>query len=140
MKTITRSEAIEHLRPELLDLVENGHSLCEVAAEFGFFCGGFSRWTFEELKERFPWIMRAEPNLDRRGLEQRADEWLMHLQDTAAGKLPCDVLCGTARATPCHGWDEFYEAELARYCSELCGETVRVVPDGTLGADGTVHA
>jgi hypothetical protein len=132
MRNVTREEAVELLRSALVDMVDDRRSLCQVASERGIFCRGFSQWTFPELRERFPWIARLEPDLDRERFEKRANQWMLHRQFCKSGRLPCDVPAEARRCKPCHGWDEFYEAELAAFCSEICGEQVRVVPESMI--------
>ncbi len=127
MKILTRSQAIADLRRELLRLVDENTSLCRVAARRGLFCNGFGRWSRAELELRFPWLL-APATGSRAELERRADRWQLASQDWRAGRLPCD-LGMKGRASPCSGWDEFYESELAQFHRELVGEDVRVVPD-----------
>lgn len=129
MKELTRTEAIERLRGALLPLLDDHTSLCRLAAERGIFCRGFSQWSDDQLRERFPWFERFEHGLSRTDLEQRANTWLLHRQHLGSGRLPCDVPVGEGRPVPCWGWDEFYEAELADFVSELSGEEVCVRPD-----------
>jgi len=129
MKDISRSEAIRHLREHLTTRLDGSHSLCHVAGEERIFCGGLAQWSDEELYERFPWIDRFRPVRTRAELLQRIDQWLLHRQHLPSGRLPCDVADCQGHAKPCHGWDEFYEGELGRFCRELLGEEVRVVPD-----------
>jgi len=128
MRTIPRSQAIENLRRELLKLVDEESSLCLVAARRGIFCKGFGQWPREELERRFPWILRREPEGTRADVERQANRWQLGRQDPRRGQLPCDVV-SDHRSFPCGGWDEFYESELATFHRELCGESVRVVPD-----------
>ena len=134
MRNVTREEAVELLRSALVDMVDDRRSLCRVASERGIFCRGFSQWTFSELKERFPWIARLEPDADRERFEKRANQWMLHRQFCKSGRLPCDVPPDARRCHPCHGWDEFYESELVAFCSEICGEEVRVVPRSVLAS------
>lgn len=128
MRHLTREEAIGLLRYVLLRWVDDRQSLCKVASDQGIFCRGFSRWTFPQLMKRFPWITEQEPGIDRETFEKRANQWMLHRQFPRSGRLPCDVPAATRCAKPCHGWDEFYEPKLAAFCSELCGEDVRIVP------------
>ncbi len=128
MKTIARSQAIEALRGELLKLVSEGRSLCLVAARRGLFCGGFARWSDEELAQRIPDGPQAGPGDTRAELERQANRWQLGLQDARTGRLPCDG-DGACHSRLCAGWDEFYEGELAGFYREMCGEEVRVVPD-----------
>jgi hypothetical protein len=128
MKTIARSQAIEGLRRELVKLVSDGRSLCLVAARRGLFCGGFERWSAEQLALRIPDGLQAGPGITRAELERQANRWQLGLQDAPTGRLPCDG-DGACLSRLCAGWDEFYEGELAGFYREMCGEEVRVVPD-----------
>jgi len=129
MKTISRSQAIEMLRREFLKLVDEDCSLCLVAARRGIFCNGFGRWDDAELAKRFPWILHREPGCSRSQVEHQANRWQLGAQSIPEGRLPCDVE-HRPHSLPCAGWDEFYEKELAQFYLEMCGEEVRVVPDG----------
>jgi len=129
MRTLTRSQVIEDLRVELLKLVDDEHSLCLVAARRGLFCNGFGRWERGELERRFPWILEREPRPTTDEIACQANHWQLGAQDVRAGRLPCDVEGGPS-TLPCSGWNEFYEADLARFYLEMRGEEVRVVPDG----------
>ena len=135
MRRITRTQAIEDLRAVLLGRIDEGNSLCRVVSREGIFCRGFSRWTARELERRFPWVVRREPDLGREHLELEANSWQLGAQDQSTGRLPCDVHAGNAAHSPCAGWDGFDERELARFHEELCGEAVRVVPDGATGPE-----
>lgn len=127
MRTISRSQAIADLRRELLKLVDEEHSLCLVAARRGIFCNGFGRFETVDLAERLPGSV--PPATERVEIERRANAWLSELQDLRAGRLPCDH---EGRSSLCAGWEEFFEAELARFYLEMLGEEVRVVPDSLL--------
>ena len=128
MKTLSRSQAIADLKREVLKLVDSEHSLCQVAARRGILCNGFARFDTVELAEYVPW--RLPSGTGRAEVERQANHWLAALQDVEAGRLPCDE--GVARGRMCAGWEEFFEGELARFHREMCGEEVRVVPDGLL--------
>jgi hypothetical protein len=131
---LSRSEAIQDIREMLLCLVDDDHSLCEVVSRAGIFCGGFSQWDFDELKHRFRWIAAEKPNIDRAEFERLANRWLLTHQWASYGRLPCDRFA-QARAS-CAGWNDFYEADLARYYEQLFGERIQVVPDGLKSGDG----
>jgi hypothetical protein len=128
MRTITRSQAIQDLRRELLKLVDQENSLCQVAARRGLFCNGFGRWSTEELQRDVDAFSTGEPEPTRAEVERQANLRMLALQDVRAGRLPCDVGPG-CRSPFCAGWDEFYEGELARFHREMLGADVRVVPD-----------
>jgi hypothetical protein len=126
MLPITRNEAIFGIRRAVLALVDDDHSICEVAAKLGIFCGGFRRFSDEALVERYAWLASRAP--DRPALEKLANRWQLAQQIACNAELACDVQ--TAAHDTCRGWDGFSDHELAGFYSELCdGEEVFVVPD-----------
>ena len=130
MKTITRSQAIADLRSKLLGLTDDEHSICEVAARMGIFCGGFAQWTFRELKQRHPTIVRSRPHVTRKELEELANRWQLARAYVKDEGLACDVQQGEEQGRhTCQGWNEFDERELAEYYRQLCHEEVEVAPD-----------
>jgi hypothetical protein len=128
MKEISRHQAIENIRSALWELMDGEDSVCKAVTDRAVFCGGFSQWSFEELKQRFSWYVRYKPGIDRARLERFANTWQRSRQHRPSGRLSCDVPLGRLRNSPCAGWEEFYEADLARFHHELCGEEVQVVP------------
>ncbi len=129
MNTIKRGEAIRLLKEKCLSLVDDEHSLCEVAARRKVFCGGFSQWTFGELKERYDWIVARNPRITRAELEELANRWQLARQFVSDCNLSCDNQLGETHHQTCKGWDEFKNEELALYCKELCDRELQVVPD-----------
>lgn len=133
MKTITRSQAIQDLHLELLKLVDEQSSLCQVAARRGLFCNGFERWSDEELEQRIPWEWQGEGKKTRAELLRLVNLWMLGLQNLRAGRLPCDLEAdGQCRSPFCGGWEQFSESELGQFHSELCGEEIQVVADAAL--------
>jgi len=133
MRTITRNQAIRELRPELRRLVESDASLCSAVARRDVFCRGFAQWSLRELRARFPRIAAQHPDADREAFVALADRWVASRCAAEQGRLPCDVAALHRDESPCAGWDDLYEAELGSSVGELCGEAVRVVPDGLRG-------
>lgn len=129
MKTITRTQAIHDLRAALRPLVDHETSLCAAVARRRIFCRGFDQWSLAELRERYPWLAERHPDADRETFLELANHWQCCRQGVEHGRLPCDVAPRHRGSSPCAGWEDFYEAELARFHGELCGEAVRVVPD-----------
>jgi len=125
MHTITRLEAIDRLRGKLLQLTDEEHSACEVASEKGLFCRGFSQWTFEELKERYWWLVKSRPNIDRAELERLANIWQVARCTVMDTSLACDTQL--SEHDTCKGWDEWDNVALADYIDELCHERVMVI-------------
>lgn len=127
MPTLTRSETIEALSRRFLELVDDDHSICEVAAHGGFFCGGFAQWTFEQLKQRYNWIADRRPDITREELEKMANAWQLARRQTHAVPLACDVQ--SREHDTCKGWDEWDNEDLAHFYKQLDGADIEVVPD-----------
>jgi hypothetical protein len=128
-KTITRSAALALLRKKCVALVDEEHSLCQVASRLHILCGGFSQWTSAELRQRYDWIARSRPGITRRALEDLADRWQLARQFALDQELSCDVQLREHRHRICEGWDGHTDEDLARFCAELTDEAYRVVPD-----------
>jgi len=130
MRTMGRKEAIEAVRREVLKLVDDDHSVCEVAGRLGIFCRGFRQFSDEELARRFDWIVKRRSPKTREELEAHANRWQLARQLVQNKALACDVQLADRDA--CDGWDTFSNTELARFHEQLCGEKVEVVDDGSL--------
>jgi len=128
-RSITRTEAIELLRKKCVALVDDEHSLCEVAARLHILCGGFSQWRFGELKERYDWIAKRRPRITRRELEGLANRWQLARQFVLDERLSCDSQMQEKAHPVCRGWAEHSDEDLARFCKELTGEEIVVRPD-----------
>jgi hypothetical protein len=123
----TRVEAIVELRTALLDLCGEGRSMCRVAAERGIFCRGFGRWPEREFHERWKLLIGVSTHLSRAQMERLADIWQLGEQLQHRVALICDAQ--TMFPGACRGWDEFSNADLARFCGEILERPV-VVTDG----------
>ena len=80
MQRMNRRQVIDALRAKLLTLVDDQHSMCEVASRLHLFCGGFSQWKTHELKERHAWIAKNRPGITRKELEDLANRWQLARQ------------------------------------------------------------
>ena len=129
MKTLTRTQAIALLRTRCLELVDEEHSLCEVASRRHSLCGGFSQWKTGELRKRFDWIVRKRPGIRRRELEDVANRWQLARQFALDEPLACDAQARENHHPICGGWDGFSDEDLARFCAESTGEPHHVVAD-----------
>ena len=127
MKTLTRRAAIAALRSRLSELADDEHSVCEVAARKGIYCHGFSQWSFEELKDRYWWLVDQRPGISRAELERLANIWQLGRQALFGTKSACDTQ--SLEHDTCKGWDEWDDEALARFVQELLGEPVAVVPN-----------
>lgn len=128
MKTITREAAIEALRRRFLELTDDEHCMCSVAAELHVFCGGFSQWKSHELRQRYDWLLARNPRMTRAQLEDLANRWQLARQFVHDTPLSCDTQ--TMEHDTCRGWDGFTDEQLAEHMQQLCGEEVRVVAGG----------
>ena len=122
-EVLRREEAIARLRCELLKLSDGEHSMCEVAARLGIFCRGFRRWPDSEFLRLWMRTMGQSTHLDRAQLERLADVWQLTEQLRLRIPIACDA---TRTCGPCRGWNEFSNADLARFCADLLGQDVAI--------------
>ena len=120
-----RAEAISHLRGELLAMTDEDHSLCQVAAERRIFCNGFRRWNDAEFDRVWKRFIGRSTHLSRAQMEEYANLWELAEQVRRRVSLACDAQ--TASCGPCRGWNEFSNADLARFCNDVLGVNVDVV-------------
>lgn len=128
MRTITRDRAISEIRGELMKLVDDDHSMCQVAADHHIFCGGFAQWTFRELKQRYPQIVRSRPRILPEELRDLANRWQLARQTALGEKLACDAQERETTNRMCGGWSEFDDAQLASFHASVCHEEVQIAP------------
>jgi hypothetical protein len=120
--TISRPQIIDLLRSELLKRAGQDVSACRVAAEQGVFCHGFARYSDEELRRRYEWIVRRRPTLTRDELEEIADRWQMARQEVTHTPIACDVQQRVHDT--CRGWDDFSNDDLSRFYFEMTGKDI----------------
>jgi len=120
-----REEAISRLRATLLGMTDEEHSLCQAAAELGIFCRGFRRWNDAEFDRRWRTYIGRSTHLSRPQMEEYANVWQLAEQVRRRASLACDAQ--TRGQSPCRGWEEFSNADLARFCSDVLGQSVEVV-------------
>ena len=128
MTTLTRERCVDRLRRELMRLAGDEHSACEVASRKQVFCRGFSQWSWDELKQRYAWIIERWPHIKRPELERLADIWQVARAEVLGTPTACDTQ--TMEHDCCKGWDEWSDEELAGFLAELSGEPV-VIRDET---------
>ncbi len=119
-----REDLIAGLREALVGLTTDEKSICQVAAERGFFCRGFRQYGDDELRNRYWWLVRKRPDMTREELESLANEWQLTQQDVRDTALACDVQ--TKVHDTCNGWDGFSDQQLAAFYAQLTGKTVNV--------------
>ena len=120
----TREQAIAALRRCLNRLSDGEHSTCQIAAERGIFCRGFSQWNDHEFHRRWKPVLGESTHLSRPQVERLADLWELSEQIGQRVRLTCDARA--AAPGPCRGWHEFSNETLAQYCAELLGRSVAV--------------
>ena len=124
MRTIPRTEAIRDIRREILLLVDDDHSMCQVAARLGIYCHGFRQFSDEELMERYQWLVRRRGETNREALEELANRWQLARQLVRDEELSCDVQA--VEHDTCLGWDGFTDERLEEFYRKLCNEEVRI--------------
>ena len=121
---MARPTIIAALRDELGRRAHGEMSICRLAAQTGVFCRGFRRFTDAELKERFGWIAKKNPEATRPELEEIADRWQMARPDVLGALTSCDVQ--QLEHDSCGGWDDFSNEDLSAFLRELTGRRVVV--------------
>ena len=124
----SRREAIARLRAALVALTDEEHSICHVAAKLGIFCGGFRRWNASEFDRRWRSAIGRSTHLTRPQMEEFANLWQLAEQIRQRVALACDTK--TKNGGTCQGWDEFSNADLARFCADVLGQNVEVIECG----------
>jgi hypothetical protein len=129
MKRITRDQAINEIRAKLLTLVDDEHSMCQVAARLGIYCGGFSQDSTGELRKRYDWIVKNQPWMKRKEVEDMANRWQLARQFVLGTLISCDTQAEEhERHHTCSGWQGFTDAQLAGFHRDLLGEEIEIVP------------
>jgi hypothetical protein len=123
---MTREHAVRALRGYLLKLTDDETSLCRAASQHGIFCKGFSRFSDEEFRSHYHALVARRPGLTRRQLEYLANQWQLARQIVDGVGLSCDAQA--KEHDTCRGWDEFTNEDLVRFCRELFGAEVTLVP------------
>lgn len=113
----TRRESIDVLRRTLRGFARTDASICRVAGELGIFCRGFRRWSAAEFDRRWHGPIGRSTHLSRAQMERFADIWQLTEQLCRGVSLACDAATGDG--SPCRGWDEFSNEDLARFRREL---------------------
>ena len=133
-----RPEAIARLRAALLALTDEENSICQVAGKLGIFCRGFRRWNASEFDRRWRGAIGRSTHLTRAQMEEFANLWQLGEQIRQRVAFACDAK--TEPGGRCRGWEEFSNADLARFCADVLGQNVEVVTRAsqeTVSASGT---
>jgi hypothetical protein len=105
-------------------MTDDEHSMCDVAAERGMYCGGFRRLSDEEFRERYDWLVNHNPKASRKEIEELANQWQLARQIVDRVPLSCDAQL--REHDTCNGWNEFTNAELERFCREILHKNARI--------------
>lgn len=124
MRTMTRAALIAEIRREVLALVDDEHSFCDVAGSLGIGCTGFRQYSDSELARRYHWIVKARAPSTREELEDLANRWQLARQIVRDQPLSCDVQ--QLERDTCAGWDGYADEQLATFHETLTGESVEV--------------
>ena len=126
MVTMRREDAVAAIRRRLLDMVDDDHSMCQVAGERGIMCHGFRQFTDDELRGHYSWLLRINPKMSREELEHRANKWQLARQIVQRVPISCDAQSMDKDA--CQGWESFDDETIARFYKELTGKEITVGP------------
>jgi hypothetical protein len=129
-EAISREAAIARLRLALIALDEDGKSMCRIASDKGILCGGFHRYTDDQLRERYAMIGPEVQTLSREDLEKRANAWQLERTELEGARVCCDVQYRFYET--CRGWADFTNEALADFLMEIAGENVTVKGERTL--------
>ena len=106
-------------------MVDEDHSMCQVAAERGIYCCGFGRLGDEQLRQSYSWLLRNNPRMSREELEEAANKWELARQIVNQVPIACDSQA--LEKDTCAGWETFDDATIGRFYQELIGEEIKVV-------------
>jgi hypothetical protein len=121
---LSRPEAIALLREKLRSLTDAEHCVCAVATRLGFPCHGFTQFSDEELRRRFPWIAAKRPGASRAELEELVNLYLLGRQQVSGAALACDV--ETREQDLCGGWNSFDNSRLKEFYGQVFGQAVSI--------------
>jgi len=124
IQTLTRTDAISLLRQALIQSTDEENSICKVAAERGVFCKGFHRYTDEELRKRYDWIVAKNPLMTRDELERIANDWQLAQQEVYELPIACDVQMKVYDT--CRGWNDFTNEQLAKFYYQITGDEIAI--------------
>jgi hypothetical protein len=124
-KALSRTEAIDRLRTELMKIADDENSVCKVAAEKGIFCQGFHRSSDGGLRRCYSWLDKRRPGMSREELEDLANRWQLARQEVNQLPIACDVQ--QKEHDSCNGWDDFSNEDLSQFYRELTGHDLIVM-------------
>jgi hypothetical protein len=124
VETISRDELITRLRGEFAKYTDVENSICKVAADRGIYCTGFKRYSDDELRQKYQWIVNKRPDLTRDELERIANDWQLAQQEVHELPTACDVQRKVHDT--CRGWNDFTNEQLAKFYYQVTGKEIQV--------------
>lgn len=125
MDQMSRPQAIEEIRRIMNALPsDDERCACAIASRYDIFCGGFKRYSDEEFRRRFNWIVRKHPGASREELEKLASFYHLGRQEVTGTAICCDV--ETREHCGCDGWNTFDNAAIEDFYQKLTGRPVRI--------------
>ena len=121
---LSRPQAIERIRHALEIRSDDDHCACAIAARFGSFCKGLSRFSDKELRDRLWFISRTRPGASRQELERLASLYHLGRQEVTGASICCDL--ETKDRCACDGWNSFDNPMLEKFCRELTGRAIHI--------------
>jgi hypothetical protein len=131
--SMTRPQAIDRIRRCLVAGETDEQCACVVASRYGAFCGGFSKLSDKELRQRYHWIARKHPGISREELERLASLYHVGRQQATGSTICCDV--ETRDRCGCDGWNGYDSRTLESVCFDLTGEVIQIVDAPAVSAD-----
>jgi hypothetical protein len=125
IEVMTRPQAIERIRRCLSAGETDQQCACVVASRYGVFCGGFSKLSDKEFRQRYHWIVRKRPGASREELERLASLYHIGRQQVTGSAVCCDV--ETREHCGCDGWNAYDSRTLESVCFDLTGEVIQIV-------------
>jgi len=114
----TREDAIKRIREFLITNTRPDETTCEAAARLGVFCHGYDRWTWEQLRELYPWLAKKMPaNTPREQFLQLIVAWDGARKIAHRAPTTCDVKVLDHEG--CLGFDRFSNQQLQRMFPQI---------------------
>ena len=122
---LSRPQAIDEIRRIVQALPQDDdRCACALASRYDIFCKGFKRYSDEEFRKRFDWIVRKRPGASREELEKLASLYHVGRQEVTGAAICCDV--ETREHCGCDGWNTFDNEALGDFYQKLTGRQVRI--------------
>ena len=122
---LSRPQAIDEIRRIVQALPQDDdRCACALASRYDIFCKGFKRYSDEEFRKRFDWIVRKRPGASREELEKLASLYHVGRQEVTGAAICCDV--ETREHCGCDGWNTFDNEAIEDFYQKLTGRQIRI--------------